>query len=242
MAVPLADLVGVSDPAWPALSKTLTTAAIPVDVLPVTTEDGERCLHLLQVSVRNALGALALHTGGVVVDHGWLRILGGGAPPDGLPDVVAANGLTEPVDGSSPYLLVAVDVLGGRFVIKGRDASLPGEVGEVCYFSPDDLTWEPLGLRHNDWVDFMLSSQLGEFYDDLRWPGWEEEVAQVPLAGGILVYPFLGSAAARADLAATTRTVIPLVELHELLNNLADQVANLPPEMRTEALAPPPAT
>lgn len=239
MARPLTELVGVPNPAWPALSETLGAASAPVDVLPVDRDAGERCLWMLQLPARTTLGALALHTGGVVVDHGWLRILGGGDGASGpLPDIVTANGLTEPVAADSPYLLAAVDVLGGRFVIKGRDASLPGKTGEICYFGPDDLTWEPLGLRHAGWLDFVVSGQLADFYADLRWPGWEDEVSRVPLDSGLLVYPFLGSAEARADLAATTRTVVPLGDLHELINNVADQVADLPPDLRVQALSP----
>lgn len=237
---PLAELVGAPKPAWPKLSKTLDLAPVPVEVLPVAREDGERCVHFLQLPVGTTLAALALHTGGIAVDHGWLRILGGGAPSRGLSDIVAANGLTEPIAADSPYLLAAVDVLGGRFVVKGRDASLPGKTGEVCYFGPDELAWEALHLRHAAWLDFVLSDRLAEFYADLRWPGWQEEVADVPLDSGLLVYPFLGSAPARADLAATTRTVVPLDDLHELLNNLADQVADVPPHLRAEALTPEP--
>mgnify|MGYP006138941707 CR=1 FL=1 len=36
-------------------------------------------LHRLQVTRRSTLGGLAADTGGLLVDHGWLRHLGGGS-------------------------------------------------------------------------------------------------------------------------------------------------------------------
>jgi hypothetical protein len=45
--------------------------------MPCAAEDGRRTLEWLQVSTRSPLGAIALHTGGLLVDHGWLRVLGG---------------------------------------------------------------------------------------------------------------------------------------------------------------------
>ena len=39
-------------------------------VLPCVPEDGERTLLTLQVSTHSTLGSLALHAGGILVDHG----------------------------------------------------------------------------------------------------------------------------------------------------------------------------
>jgi hypothetical protein len=57
------------------------------------------------------LGAVALNCGGLLIDHGWLRILGGGGR--GLPDLATVNGLGDPANtpGPPPYLTVAFDEL-----------------------------------------------------------------------------------------------------------------------------------
>jgi hypothetical protein len=65
---------------------------LQVTILPVAADAGRDCLYRLQVSTRSRLGALALHTGGLVVDDGWLRVLGGGDGA-GLPPLAQANGL-----------------------------------------------------------------------------------------------------------------------------------------------------
>src|SRR5690606_41618744 len=90
-----AELAAVEDPAWPTLSRMLGRAGVEVVPPPAWSLE---VLYRLQVTVRSTLGALALHTGGVLVDGGWLRIIGGGGA--GLPDPAAVNGLGGPGPGS----------------------------------------------------------------------------------------------------------------------------------------------
>ena len=76
------------------------------------------------------LGALALNSGGMLGDHGWVRLLGGGSGR--LPDLATVSG-PGPQAASAPPLSLTVgfDVLGGRFAVNG--GGLPGQPGEVCY-------------------------------------------------------------------------------------------------------------
>ncbi|WP_327360124.1 DUF2625 family protein [Streptomyces sp. NBC_01296] len=70
------ELVNVDDPAWPELEGILKASSVPVQVLPGDINEGRRCLLQMQVIGRSVLGALALHTGGFLVDNGWLRVFG----------------------------------------------------------------------------------------------------------------------------------------------------------------------
>src|SRR5438067_3056212 len=102
------ELTATPDPAWPALEAELRSNP-QVTILPVAAAAARDCLFRLQVSARSRLGALALHTGGLLVDDGWLRVLGGGDHA-GLPSLAQANGL--PGDGRPPAsLVVGHDVL-----------------------------------------------------------------------------------------------------------------------------------
>jgi hypothetical protein len=94
----------------------------------------------------------------------------------------------------------------------------------VVYFAPDSLAWEPLEIGYATWVTWLLSGRLDQFYDGLRWPGWQTESAGLGPGQGIAVYPFLWSEEARADLAATTRHP---VSLRELLGISADSCRQL---------------
>ncbi|AVT35572.1 DUF2625 family protein [Plantactinospora sp. BB1] len=220
---PVDDLIHTPDPAWPVLEAELAALGPAVEVLPVDPEAGRACLHRLQVTARSRLGALALHTGGRLVDGGWLRVLGGGSPERGLPSLAEANGL--PGDGQPPAaLLVGHDVLGGRFEVSGADPAAigrPGEPGEVCYFAPDSLEWEELGCGHGAWLSWIAAGGTAEFYESQRWPGWRAEVEQLPASHGLAVYPFLWSSEAHDDLAATARRPAPLRELFAIQDEAA---------------------
>jgi hypothetical protein len=160
----LAELRDVTDPAWPSLADAILDTP-SASILPIERADGEGCLIALQVTARSTLGALALHAGGVIVDRGWLRILAGGAV--GLPSLAAANRLDVGTPASAPpVMLMAFDVLGGRFAIDG--GGLGGEHGEVHYWGPDTLAWSSLGVGHSDFVHWSLTDGLDDFYADLR--------------------------------------------------------------------------
>lgn len=178
---PVQELIHTDDPAWPVIQGWIASSTRRVETLPVDRDAGLACLHRLQVTTRSPLGALALECGGIVIDR-WLRILGGGAP--GLPNLADASG----VDGEPPAaLVVAIDAVAGRFAVNG--GGLVGEIGEVCYFAPDTLAWEPLGMGHGDAIAWALGDGLDEFYEDLRWPGWETMVTEVALDQAVLSVP-----------------------------------------------------
>jgi hypothetical protein len=230
----VAELTSVDRPAWPRLQALVESSTVGVTVLPIDSQDGERVLYRLQVTTRSPLGALALHTGGLVVDHGWLRVLGGGS--GGLMDLAQANQLSDPSPGrpAPDAMVFAYDVLGGRFALNG--GALPGGRGEVCYWGPDTLEWTPLGLGHGAFLEWALAGGLDRFCAELRWTGWEQEVEPVALSDGLACFPFLFSAEGR-DITQTTRTPVPFAEILLSHDDLARQLAEVSPN---PAPAPPP--
>ncbi|WP_406830506.1 DUF2625 family protein [Pedococcus sp. KACC 23699] len=94
------ELASVDEPAWPAIESLVRQSSPLARILPVDRVTGEASLHGLQVTAASALGALALNCGGLLVDGGWLRILGGGYL--GLPSIAAANGLHGPTTAQPP--------------------------------------------------------------------------------------------------------------------------------------------
>jgi hypothetical protein len=219
------ELAVVDDPAWPALVHLITTAGVSVRVLDLATGRGIQVLHRFQVTARSTLGALALNCGGLVIDHGWVRVLGGGT--DQLPDLAHAYGLDagDGTSGSPPALVVAYDVLGGQFAIDG--GGLGVNAGEVCYRGPDTLRWEGLGTGHGAFITALLAGGLDDFYAHLRWPGWEQDVQSLELDQGLSVYPPPFTAEGQ-PIAAASRRVVPFSELLALYDAVAAQLAELP--------------
>ena len=215
----LSELTAVEDPAWPHLAEMIAGSPIDVQVLAGEPAECTAALLQLQVTTRSWLGAVTMSTGGLLADHGWLRIYGGARAPSGLPGLAQVNGF--PATPASDWrpdrgLVIAHDVLGGAYALNPAEPAAwgrPGGPGEVVYFAPDSMTWAPLGAGHGAWLSWILSGGLDQFYQDLRWPGWEAESAALAPAQGISVFPPLWSAEARQDLAATSRRPVPMREL-----------------------------
>lgn len=193
----------------------MAAAPYPAEALPADPELAAACLAALQITSRSWLGAVVANSGGLVVDRGWLRVLGGGH--DGLPDVVTGS---EPGAGG---LVIAFDVLGGQFTWVSAQ---PGAAPTVHYFGPEDLAWQDLELGYGDWLEAMLAGALTRFYAGLRWPGWETEVAGVALDHGISTLPPPWTTEGK-DLSAVSRKPVRLAELVAVHQDMAHQLGFL---------------
>ncbi|MFG3137133.1 DUF2625 domain-containing protein [Streptomyces sp. NPDC048211] len=230
------ELARVDDPAWPELREMLSAGSVPVQVLPADPDESRRTLLQLQVTARSTLGSLAWNTGGLLVDGGWVRVLGGGSPASGgIASLAQANRFPADLDPAwhpTAGLVVGYDVIGGVFALNGGDpaaAGRPGAPGQMTYFAPDTLEWEVMEMGHSVWVTWMLSGRLDTFYDGLRWPDWRAETAALTFSQGITVYPFLWSREARADLAATSRQPVPMREVVGVAADFARQMGPADP-------------
>ena len=220
------ELLEVDDPAWPAVERAVAESPRDVRVLPIEPDAGADVVSRLQVSARSTLGALASACGGLVVDHGWLRILGGGH--NGLPDLAAANRLDPPGPDAKPppALVVGYDVLGGRFAVDA--GGLGVQEGEVCYLGPDALSWVGLGAGHGAFVHWALGGEgLDDFYASLRWPGWQQRVDVLALDRGLAAYPPPFTEEGQ-DLSSASLREVPFVELLTWYDEVREQIAGLP--------------
>jgi hypothetical protein len=204
----LEELIDHDDPSLPLIEEWVEDASTTVEVLPAERVPAEATLHALQVTTRSVLGGLAYHTGGILVDDGWLRILGGGSPR--MPRTLASwNQIGEPKVRFPGAMLVGDDVLGGFFAIDG--GAFGGKPGHVWYLAPDTLDWECLDRGHADWLHWALTGDLQKFYETMRWPGWEAEVAALAPTHGLSIYPPLW--AQGPSLAERKRAPVPVEEL-----------------------------
>lgn len=207
----IAALSNVADPAWPAIEALIEEAAWGAELLPVDPAQAGQALLLLQVDAGTALGAVCLHTGGLLVDGGWLRLLGSGHPrlPGGVPEW---SGLVKPprFAGFAGALVVGHDVLGGLFAVNG--GGLPGPEGHAFYLSPEHLQWEDMGFGYMGLLEWALTGDLPGFYNASRWGDWEEDVAGVSGDQGIYREPPPWSVAGqRGEL--DRQRVLPMAEL-----------------------------
>lgn len=215
------ELLDVPDPAWPVIAALVCDSSTPAEIVEADDRRRRLAIESLQVSASSYLGAMAGGCGAIRVDHGWLRLLAAGA--DGLPSIQEITDLV--AAPAARYLVIAVDVLGGRFAINGGD--LAADIGEVCYWGADTLDWLPTTMTHSEFVRWAMSDQLDDFYATLRWPGWESEVSALALDRGLSVQPFPFTREGR-DLAAASRRAVHITELLQLYSEVARQLAGQP--------------
>src|SRR5262245_31995312 len=108
------------DPAWMFVREWIASASNQVEVLPARDPDRSRALEQMQVTTRSPMGAVVYETGGLLIDGGWLRMLGSGHPrlPRTLPGWKRGRTWKE-AQSAPPIVIVADDVVGGSFAING---------------------------------------------------------------------------------------------------------------------------
>lgn len=209
----LKQLIERKEPGIELVQDWATEATNPVEFLPVERADGEWTLVVLQITSRSPMGALALETGGLLVDHGWLRVLGGGGRR--MPrSLTTWNHLDDP-EGQHRLpgaCLVGDDVIGGFFAIDG--GGLTGTEGNLHYFAPETLEWEDMEVGYSHWLRWTMTGDLADFYGEYRWPGWERDVARLSPDRSYSLYPF--PCAEGPPLAERDRSDVPVEELWQL--------------------------
>jgi hypothetical protein len=165
---PLEELINTREHALPLIQEWVAQAVRPVDVLP-PSPDRDEVLLRTQITTRSPLGAIAHGTGGIVIDCGWLRVLGSGHErlTRTLPDWNEGR--------SDGFYLVGDDAVGGFFAING--GALGPVTHKMFYFAPDSLDWEPTEMSFSAFFLWACTGALDRFYEDIRWPGWENDVA-----------------------------------------------------------------
>lgn len=168
------ELITVSKSAWPEISEWIRLAKNKVEILPADTSKSKHSLWCTQVTIHSPMGAVIYMTGGILIDNGWIRILGSGNSKisRSLPDWNLGKSYDS--FGQSPrFLLIADDIVGGFFAINGGD--LGGDFGKIYYLSPESLKWEQLNITYTDFLLFCFNGDLNKFYSKLRWKNWQKE-------------------------------------------------------------------
>jgi hypothetical protein len=208
---PVEELLNKTESAWPIVLQWIDSASNKEEVLPCDSSKAREALFHTQVTTRSPMGAIVFHSGGILVDGGWIRILGSGNTKltRSLPEWNKGKTFTQYGERSS-YLLIADDAAGGFFAING--GSLGNDPGKVYYLSPRSLKWEPLEITYTEFLQFCFYGNLSEFYNEMRWKGWKEDLKNINGDSAYSFYPYLWSKEG-ADIEKTSIKPVALEEL-----------------------------
>ena len=222
---PLSELINTDEPGIDLIREWAGNAPHPVELLPVDRAAGERALERLQITSRSPMGAMVLETGGVWIDHGWVRLLGGGC--ERMPHDLVTFNFGDDYFGDAPHrcrghVVFGWDMLGGFFALAGP----PDHPPRVRYFAPDTLAWEEHDIGYSELVAHLCSPALADFYGNQRWPGWQEDAAAVPGDHAFHILPPL--CAKGPPIAERSRKPVPIEELWSYhVELLGPQLADL---------------
>ncbi|MCP2028930.1 hypothetical protein L1276_004109 [Flavobacterium sp. HSC-32F16] len=216
------ELIDKTDPGWTLVEDWIKTAKNKVEILPTDASKAKEALYKTQVTTRSPMGAIVFNTGGLLIDDGWIRILGSGNSKFDrtLPDWNKGKSFNE--FGEAPaFLLVADDAIGGFYFLNG--GGLGTDIGKMYYFSPDNLEFEQLDITYSEFLGFCFNNDLDKFYEGNRWNGWREEVSKLKGDEVFNFYPFLWTAEG-SDINKSSRKIIPVQEQYSLNLDLRKQL------------------
>ncbi|NLR78274.1 DUF2625 domain-containing protein [Chitinophaga eiseniae] len=222
----LNELINTKEPGWDLVQEWINAGSNPIDILPKEQARAEQALYQTQVTTRSPMGAIIYETGGLLVDHGWIRVLGSGhAKLDRtLPGWNEGKSFTQ--SGGQPgFLLIADDVIGGFFAINNGALAPQEGIGSVFYFAPDTLEWENMEISYSDFISFCCTGDIAGFYEAFRWHGWENDVAKINGAQAFSSYPALFTKEGK-DINAISRKAVPIEELWQLQMDLKQQMGH----------------
>ncbi len=198
---------------WEVFIHATKIARNKFEILPADSAKAREAIYQTQVTTHSLMGAIIYFSGGILIDDGWIRILGSGSNKLDRSLPQWNKGKSYNLLGEQPkFLLVADDVVGGFFAING--GSFGKDLGMIYYLAPDDLKWEPLHISYSDFIDFCLVGNMDQFYNGLRWADWKNDMAQVDGNKGFSIYPYPWTREGK-DIKNDSKKAVPIQELYD---------------------------
>jgi hypothetical protein len=184
------DLTTETDSAWINIDGWINNPHNKVEVLPSDTGRAKSCIFNININPTSSLAAMIWRTGGVLVDNGWVRILGAGSTKLDRSVFDWNKEKSQLKKDSINYLIIADDVVGGVFALRITNG-INIEEASVYYFGANNLMWYPLNINYRKFIQFCFLGNLDRFYADFRWAEWQEEIKSINTMQTISCYPLL---------------------------------------------------
>lgn len=189
---PISNLIKDNSEGWGRVKSWIDSASNKVEILPNDNNVSSKVLYQAQVTTRSPMGAIIYNTGGILIDDAWIRILGSGSNKMKRTIVSWNKGRIDTNNIGKPlYYLIADDAIGGMFAVNG--GGLGADFGNVYYFAPDNLTWQPLNVSYTGFLEFCFSGDIEKFYQGSRWNSWKSDIKNITADEVVYFFPPLWS-------------------------------------------------
>ena len=161
-------------------------------------------LNNLNIDENSVLGQVIINTGGIFIEN-YIRLFGSGDKENSYNIYKYNLELKKYFDDN--MIILGNDIFGGLF-------SLNKEKNNILYFAPDTLEWEDLDITYKEFIKFVTSERIDEFYKSYKWSTFQEDVKKVKFNEGILIYPFLWSN--ECNIEKAKKDIVPFFELLQI--------------------------
>jgi len=216
----LSELVDKEEPGWDLVKEWFKNAKNHYEILPRDDKRAEKELIKAQVTTRSPMGAVIYETGGILIDHGWIRVLGSGHPKLNRGLIEWNKGKSFKDDELPQYLLVADDVIGGYFAINA--GAFGCDMGHIYYLAQDSLEWENMECGYSDFLSWVFNGDIQLFYKTFKWNTWKEDVTQINGNQVFSFFPFLWTKCDNIE--ERSRKPVPIEESFALVMELQQQL------------------
>lgn len=169
----------------------------------------DNILETMGINENSTLGQIIINTSGITVDN-IIRVYANGNDLDSH-NIYNYNLELEKSLGNQK-LIIADDIFGGLYAINNGD--FRDNNGGIWYFAPDTLEWVNLDINYSEFIAWISSGNLNEFYSAFKWCNFYHDIKEVKFNQGILVYPFLWSN--ECNIETADKKIVPLIELTTL--------------------------
>lgn len=104
-------------------------------------------------------------------------------------------------------LVIAYDVFGGLFSVDTVDSKLDN----IAYYAPDSLEWVSLDINYNQFLEFLCSDRINQFYSSFMWKNMNKLTDKLESGQAILIYPFLWSK--ECNIETANKEIVDIFEL-----------------------------
>ncbi|MDP5201694.1 DUF2625 domain-containing protein [Flavobacterium sp. DG2-3] len=221
---PVDELIDQKDSGWKLVKEWTDSAKNKIEILPADPQKAKDALYNTQVTTSSPMGAIVYKTGGILIDNGWIRILGSGSTKltRSLPEWNKGKSFKEYGEAPS-FFLIADDALGGFYILNG--GALGEDLGKVYYFAPDNLEYEKLDITYSEFLEFCFNNDLDKYYSGSRWENWKKDLAALQGDQVFNFYPFLWTEEG-SDINKVQRKMIPVEEQYSLNLDLRKQLGH----------------
>ena len=218
----LEELINLEEPGWDLVKEWSVNAKNNYVFLPKDAKRADSELFNSQISTRSPMGAVIYETGGILIDYGWIRVLGSGNTnlDRGLMEWNKGKSF-ENYGDQSPFLLVADDVVGGYFAINA--GGLGNDIGKIHYLSPDALEWENLECNYSEFLYWLFNGDIQQFYELFKWKTWKKDINGINGNQTFSFYPYLWTVEGK-NIENVDKSIVPVEENYKFIIEMQTQI------------------